>query len=305
MSRYFLGVDGGQSSTAAWVGDECGRVIGVGVGGGCHQPASLSRSVRAACKSARIDPEGTEFRAACLGFSGGGEAKLSLATHEIRARDISVTDDTEIALLGATGGEPGIATIAGTGSISYGRNAEGRSARAGGWGYLLCDEGGAMDIVRQAVRAALRFEQRWGPPTRLHQALLDRTRARTVNELIHRFYRRGYSRSRIASHASLVDRVAAEGDPVAREVLGSAAQQLATYTDAVRQQLFEPDEPVTVACVGGVFHSEIVRERFRLLVELDPANHVQPPLHEPVVGALIAAYRLAGLSVALSPPSGR
>ena len=41
--------------------------------------------------------------------------------------------------------------------IAFGRNAAGQTARAGGWGYVFGDEGGGVDIVRQAVRAALRI----------------------------------------------------------------------------------------------------------------------------------------------------
>ena len=62
--------------------------------------------------------------------------------------------------------------IAGTGSMVFGRKGE-RTMRAGGWGYVFGDEGGAFWIVKQALRAALRDEEGWGSKTRLHPLLLE------------------------------------------------------------------------------------------------------------------------------------
>ena len=64
--------------------------------------------------------------------------------------------------------------IAGTGSIAYGRNANRKFARVGGWGYIFGDEGGGFDLTRQALRAILRHEEGWGPDTVLRSMLLRR-----------------------------------------------------------------------------------------------------------------------------------
>ena len=142
--KYFLGVDGGQSSTTALVGDEHGRVIGVGRAGPCNHagPAEgRDKFVRAlsACLSEALTNAGVagdqRFEAACMGFSGGPTDKEALAREIVVAEKYSITHDALIALVGATGGEPGVVVVAGTGSIAFGRNAEGRTARAGGWGY--------------------------------------------------------------------------------------------------------------------------------------------------------------------------
>ena len=50
------------------------------------------------------------------------------------------------------GHEPGVVIIAGTGSIAYGHNGQGQAARAGGWGYVLGDEGSGYWIGRHALR---------------------------------------------------------------------------------------------------------------------------------------------------------
>lgn len=317
--KLFLGVDGGQSSTTALIGGEDGRVLGVGrAGPSNHAGAAEGREkfVRAlgACVREAVAQTGiicdAPFECACMGFSGGPADKEAPAREIVNAKHYSFTHDALIALSGATGGGHGVVTIAGTGSIAFGRNAEGRTARAGGWGYAFGDEGGAFDLVRKALRAALRFEEGWGPPTALRDALLEATRAQdtpgygTANDLLHRFYADEFTRARIAAFAPLVDEAAIAGDAVARDILKDAAQSLATIAAAVREQLFAPAEIVTMSYVGGAFQSALLLERFRMLVELVDGNRVTAPRFGPAGGALIEAYRLAGIECGLDGLAG-
>src|SRR5579863_1839915 len=145
--QLFLGVDGGQSSTTALVGDDTGRVLGEGTGGPCNHVGAaegrdklaraVSESVAAACGQARLNLRGVHFEAACFGMSGGPDDKEAILAKILPARKLIVTTDALIALSGATAGEPGVVTIAGTGSIAFGRNAAGKMVRAGGWGFLF------------------------------------------------------------------------------------------------------------------------------------------------------------------------
>ena len=305
MRSYFLGIDGGQSSTTALIGDETGRVLGVGRAGPCNHAtagegrrkfiAAMTESVTQAHASAGLT-EPVEFEAACLGLSGGPDDKNTLARETIQAGRYLIVHDAHIALAGATGGEPGIIVIAGTGSMVFGKNASGTTARAGGWGYVFGDEGSAFDLVRQALRAILRNEEGWGPPTALRGALLEAGGARDGNHLLHLLYTGEYPRDRVAAWAQLVDQAARAGDAVARDILGSGAQALATLTAAVRRQLFEKSAPVNVCYSGGVFASDPLLERFRMLVELEEGNTVVAPRHNPAEGALLEAYRISGLS---------
>ncbi len=308
--KYFLGLDGGQSSTLALIGDEAGRILGSGRGGPCNHVTSdhgkarfvgvIQACVDAAAAEAGLDPLAIPFTAACLGFSGGPEDKESILGELITTERMVVTHDALIALSGATAGQPGVIAIAGTGSIAFGRNSSGRTARAGGWGYLFGDEGSAFYIVRQALRAALRSEEGWGPPTALRATLLDGAGAGTVNELLHRLYTPEFPRPRIAGLATLVDEIAESGDVTARNILNEAAQQLAIIAAAVRGQLFQPAEPARASYIGGVFRSRILLERFRMLVEMEDGNQVAAPEYGPAAGALLEAYQAAGIRCTLS-----
>ena len=304
--KLFLGVDGGQSGTTALIGDETGRILGQGTAGPCNHAAAgegrakLERAVRQslgdACRQAGLPAGTVRFAVACFGMSGGPDDKRDVLAAILRADTLLVTNDAVTALAGATATGQGIVTIAGTGSIALGRNAAGRSVRVGGWGYVFGDEGAAFDIARQATRAALRVDERWGPPTALRDAFLEATASADANQMLHRFYSDEWPRSRVATLAPLVDRAAIAGDAVAREILNGAAIQLAMLAGSVRGQLWQPGDPVDVAYVGGVFHSDLLREKFRLLVEMQPGCRCAAPLHGPERGALLEAYRQAGLN---------
>jgi N-acetylglucosamine kinase-like BadF-type ATPase len=306
MQRLFLGVDGGKSSTTALIADETGRVLGSGAAGPSNHAdetggrekliAAVTGCVAQACRGAGIDPAVAHFEAACLGFSGGPADKESIVREILNTSRLIVTTDALIALSGATAGEPGIITNAGTGSIAFGRNREGRTARAGGWGYMFGDEGSAFDIVRRALRAVLRHEEGWGPPTALREALLKATGAASANDLLHRFYTPEFGRPQIAGYAKLVDEAAKRGDAVAIDILHRAARQLAALTLAVRGQLFDPADAVRAVYVGGVFRGRILLDKYRDLLGIECA----PPFYNSAAGALLEAFRAAGIAPRLS-----
>ena len=106
MSAYFLGVDGGQSSTTAIIGDSDGRVLGLGKAGPCNHVSApeaaakfltvIGGCVREAAAQAGIGK--LHFASACLGFSGGAEDKAPLLDRIFSADRVDVTHDWLIAL---------------------------------------------------------------------------------------------------------------------------------------------------------------------------------------------------------------
>jgi N-acetylglucosamine kinase-like BadF-type ATPase len=250
-------------------------------------------------RSAGLASQPVKFAAACLGFSGGAEDKQAYARELIESEKYKITNDAEIALWGATAGEPGIIVIAGTGSIAFGRDAEGRMARAGGWGYIFGDEGGGFDIARRALRAALQYEEGWGPQTSLRDLLAGSAGVSSANELMHGFYG-DLHREEIAALAEMVHAAAAQGDTVAQNILRDAAAQLAWYVKGVYGNLFPAGEVVPVAYIGGVFRSAFLRERFVQEIQERIGCPCGPPLLSPAAGALLEAMRLDGNTNRLS-----
>ena len=312
MTDYFLGVDGGQSSTIAIIGDSAGKIAGWGSAGPCnHVGASEARAkflrvmrqcLTQASMQVGLDPARPHFRSACFGMSGGPEDKAALLNEVLEAERLIVTHDARIALAGATAGKPGVVVIAGTGSIAFGENVVGETARAGGWGYVFGDEGGGFDIVRQSLRAVLSEHEGWGPRTALTPALLEAAGASDANDLLHRLYTPDWPRSAVASLAPLVNGIAEAGDPVAMAILNNAAQHLAMLAGAVRRQLWREGEPSRLSWAGGVFNSAILLERFRMLAQMDGTVTTSAPEHSPAAGALLIAWRAAGLPVVPALP---
>ncbi len=306
----FLGVDGGQSHTRAVVGDSAGAVIGRGEAGRANHAGdersreklrrAISDAVGVALERTGRKLGSTQFAAASLGLSGGPADNRAIIESIISTRKLDIVTDAEIALLGGMGGKPGVVVVAGTGSMAFGKNAAGETARAGGWGYVFGDEGGASGIVRHALRAALRQEEGWGPETALTGLLLKECGAQTVNELMHSLYSERFPRDRVASLAPLVGRAASDGDRVAAEILRAAGDCLQGLAMAVRKQLFAIDDAVPIVPVGGVFRSRFVAEEFRRRLEGQAGNSVVQPKFEPVMGALVKAYDLAGMDVPVS-----
>ncbi len=301
--RLYLGVDGGQSATKVAVGDGTGRVIGEGVAGPCNHVgaeqgraklvSAIRSAVSEALEAAGLPADRFAFRAACCGMSGGPADKDAILRETLGAERLETTTDAHIALWGATEGAPGVVTIAGTGSIAFGENARGETARAGGWGYVFGDEGGGFDLARRALRAALKAEEGWGPETSLRRKLLAASNAPDANTLLHWFYTDGWPRPRIAALAPLVNEAAEEGDPEASRILEKAGGELAALALAVKLQLFPAPQQPPIAMVGGLFQSPRLRQRFCEGV----GEGAIDPKRSPSIGALIRVWQSDGIGL--------
>ena len=295
---YFLGIDGGGSKTTCVVGDEVAVLARVTTGpsninrvGETRARESLHEAIRQACEAAGIAPR--QVHRACVGVAGVGNEETANAVRkmvaEIMSAEIEVVGDMQIALEAAFGGGPGVIVIAGTGSIAYGRDAQGRTARAGGWGFAVSDEGSAHWIGRSAVANLLRAidqEEKVAAGTPLFLELRAVWNFHSVDELV-------WSTNSGADFAALFSAVLAAadaGDAVAKRVLAQAAVELARLAGIVMHRLFGSGDTsrVSLAMVGGVFrHAKPVREAFQK--EICMANlkaHLNPEVVEPVQGAL-------------------
>jgi glucosamine kinase len=293
---YYLGIDGGGTKTTCAVGDATSLLATATAGpsnvvrvGETVARESLQQSVRQACAAAGVAPEQVSYT--CVGGSGAGRPELASAVRgflaEILSTPIAVVGDMEIALEAAFDRGPGVIVIAGTGSIAYGRDRQGRTLRAGGWGFAIGDEGSAHWIGRVAVNAVLRAADRadWTGDSELAASLGKQWKADSLLDLA-----RAANAVPPPNFAALFGSVAGSRDPLADEVLRRAGRELAEIAAVVIGRLFaqNPNDPVPVAMTGGVFrHSEIVREVFyNELRRRDPRVQVNPRVVDPVEGAL-------------------
>lgn len=152
--------------------------------------------------------------------------------------------------------ETGIAAIAGTGSIVFGRNATGQTARVGGWGYLLGDEGSGYDLARRGLQAALYAADGRGERTALLAEFQQHFHARSPRDLAMTVYRHRLPVRDLAALSAIVDRVAVAGDDVACNIIEQGASEMAIAIRTCARQLeFAIHQPVEIVTIGGVWQS--------------------------------------------------
>ena len=239
-----------------------------------------------------------DFESACLGFSGGPDDKDALTREVVKAAHYSITHDALIALEGATAGEPGVVVIAGTGSIAWGRGPTGRTARAGGWGPVIGDEGGGAWIGRHALGIVAAATDHREPDTALIGAIRTACDVEEVAGLV-----AWAARATSADLARLVGTVvetADAGDLRANALITLAVEELVLHVRAVARELFGDERAACpVALAGGMMKSgSTMRKRTEHRLKSAVPGAV---LHQGEVlaarGAVRGALRLLGVGV--------
>jgi N-acetylglucosamine kinase-like BadF-type ATPase len=316
---YYLGIDGGGSKTRCAVGDESSLLATVTAGpsnitrvGEVRARESLHEAVRKACVAASIDPR--QLRCACIGVAGAAREEIASAVRKVVAElipgEIEVVGDMQIALEAAFGKGSGVIVIAGTGSIAYGRDANGKTARAGGWGFAISDEGSAHWIGRAAVASLLRAADQaasdqtksvHGRDARIEpeaSPLFNQLKAAWNLDSLEQLARTANANPDFAALFPAVLSAAGAGDAVAQHVLAQAGAELAQLARIVLRRLFpeqlsSASSVVPLAMAGGVFrHAPKVRELFYNEVRSVYSNVIlNSDVLEPVHGALQRARR--------------
>ena len=306
--EYVIGVDAGGTKTVAFLAEPLGeagyQLVGKGAAGAAnmaqHREETVGQVICAAIESAfaSADMAPQPVSAACLAVAGAGRAPerlrlLRWASEAKIAEHVQVVHDAEPVLYSANPEGVGVALIAGTGSLAYGRDASGRDARCGGWGPLLGDEGSGYAIAVAGLRAAVRAADGRGPRTRLLAAFLEHLDCPAVSDLIAAIYDPSVTRTTIASLARIVLREAEDGDSVADAIAEASASDLAQMVGQVTRQLALEDGAYHLALTGGVLIHN-VPFRHRVLAQLDAAQ-TRPlevtPVPDPAEGAVTMACR--------------
>jgi N-acetylglucosamine kinase-like BadF-type ATPase len=310
---HVLGIDVGGTKTICLLGDDHGRVIATARGPGANLQAvgelALEKVLHGVMEEA-VAPRGATPAAICLGIAGVDRPEDAVVVRAIMSRigykaRILVVNDALIALQAGIGSDPGIVIVAGTGSIAYGCDRHGHAARAGGWGYVLGDEGSGYWMGRLALRAIVREADGRGPATTLTKRVLKHFGAERPEELLHTVYRDEFNPAAVAALATHVQKARDEGDPVAVAILERGANELVAAAASVTTRLNLAGESFTFVLAGGMFKAvpwlrEQVTVRLRaiapssraLLLEVEPAfGAVRLALAEIHGGARLPIYK--------------
>lgn len=307
MTALYLGIDGGQTQTNAVLADASGRVLGRGLGGPSNHveaPGGRERLRRAVIDSASGalraaglgSLEDVAFDAVYCGMTGEADFKTEIITALFRAAIVRVEHDAPAALAGATLGAPGIIVVAGTGSVVFGENAVGATARTGGWGYVFGDEGSGFGLAREAVRAALDALDDVGEPTALVSVLTTRFAVTDLRLMPMKMYNGHLTRDAVAAAARDVLDAWQAGDRVATRVIVDGLETLARRVRSVAARLGLADPLVCLS--GRVFRSAPYAVAFTAAVhDLMVEARVEPARLSPAAGAVLLALRAGGVPV--------
>ena len=296
-----LGIDGGGTKTVALLGEVSlngPRVLGRGEAGPSNVKAigsarafaELGRAIDSAFAAARLSRG--RVGAAYLGLAGAGRPDdqavvRAWADRVGLARKVHVVGDLGLPVALLPDGW-GIAVIAGTGSCVWARAADGRTTRAGGWGYLLGDEGSAYALAMAALRQIVRQADRRTAGSSLTERLLSRIGVAEPSDLVRIVYGGEWDRTRLAHLAIDVIRAADEGDSVAGRLVDQQVGELADSVCAVVSALGLSAASVPLALAGGLLVlAPTYRDRLLLALNdrgIRPAHVLA--VSEPAEGAL-------------------
>jgi N-acetylglucosamine kinase-like BadF-type ATPase len=312
--RLILGVDGGGTSTEAWLADVEGEVIGRGASGPSNAKAigmqaarqALNAAIRAAFDAAGLEPAPVD--AACLGLAGfdrpDDRAILAGWADEARlARRLLLVNDGDLVVAAGTPEGWGVGVIAGTGSIAVGRAPDGRTARAGGWGHLIGDEGSAYVLVLDALRLVARRDDGRDPRPAAPGGADDESDPLTArlckalgvgraSQIVTAVYAPDCTRARIAAMAPAVLAACDESPEDSARLLLPAGAALAEIIAAVARSLGWPSGPLPLAAAGSFLLSATAVRR--AMIDDLIGRGYQPALTtvpEPARGAVILAGR--------------
>lgn len=304
--RYYLGLDGGGTKTAAGILDENRTERGRGQGGPCNIATggldSLRESVIAATRTALESaglPADTRFEAVCAGVAGYTAKRrraefLDLLSDTVAAAHHRLEPDYVIAYWGATEGERGIIISAGTGAVVYGRNENGDTCRIDGRGFLLGDLGSGFDIARMALRWTLSIMESGKELKPFHVQILAAIGAEDVDDLIEWTYR-DFSPSHIAGLAVIIGQLAADGDEDARAFVQGAGRDLRISFQQVVQRL-RLDPQTTAYRLGSLWNlgEPLIAGFNRGFDQLSPPDPIKllDPRHDAAHGAALLAMQV-------------
>jgi N-acetylglucosamine kinase-like BadF-type ATPase len=262
MSDFLIGIDGGASGSRAVLVDSRDRLIHAAEGRGLNPLAvgwdEFDKNLSKLLGSLRRGAALKEVRGLCAGLAGVGDQRVRERACKIAAGllphvPIHIITDAEAALWGAFRGEPGLLLIAGTGSICLGMNVAGKTARSGGFGRILGDEGSGYWISMQAIKLALHQADRGVRSSSLMSAVCSHFGLREIREIVPLYYSPKLAHEKVAQ---LVPKILALSgtNSIARRIIQLAGDHLAELlVNTARKLRMERPQ---VALWGGLWNSK-------------------------------------------------
>lgn len=303
--KYLIGMDGGGTKTKCILTDinlnpvyeTTSRPSNFLVIGTEKVSETILNLINECLSNQKISSD--DVAAIVLGTTGGGRRNdAELLENQIikdstkegfTINKIRIESDARIALEGAFSGKPGSILIAGTGSIMFGKDAEGQIHRVGGFGRFIGDEGSGYRIGRKGLNAVAREYDGRRKSTKITDLLAQEFSISSPEELITEVYRNNFN---IASVAPLVFNAAESGDIIAQRILENEADELLLHITAMKSKL--KVENLKVSLIGSLlttanYFSYLFNEK---VVRNFNDVQIKEAEHSPEFGAALMAKQL-------------
>ena len=304
---YYLGIDGGGTKTKyLLVDDKLNKTVEsegstihihqVGVEGIKKQ---ITENISKICNEANISIKDIAYIFA--GVPGYGESisdmnKIDEAFKDIMEVPYSIDNDAVNGWAGGTACKPGINMVAGTGSIAYGRNAEGKLARCGGFGPGIGDDGSAYWIALRTINEYTKQKDGRKEKTVLVDILEKEYGVTYKYEIVDIVFNKlKFNRTEIAKFSTICFLAAEAGCKTCKEIFRDAAEAIFQHVKAISKELNFIDEFV-VSYTGGVFKAgnHVLNPLKEMIKESGLKCYLQEPALDPWNGSALLAYTLAG-----------
>ena len=290
---FIAGIDGGGTHTRIELRDVENRLLRRGEFGPFNVNSVGEAAFRSLLREVFLWCGGmAECARLCVGAAGVSNPKVgSILKEELAAAGfrgkLHLCGDQEIALRGAMDG-PGIVVIAGTGSICFGKNGEGETARSGGYGHLIDDGGSGYAIGRDVLSCAVRTVDGRCQAHAMLRAVCERL-ATGPEGIVPFVYAPDTDKAAVAKFSDIALELADRGDPAAAEILQREARELAELVRAVQTRLGMPQ--CRIALLGGLLTRENPYRRM-VAERLSGLGSVTAPAQNALWGAAQLAFEL-------------
>ncbi|MEX0975365.1 MAG: BadF/BadG/BcrA/BcrD ATPase family protein [Bacillota bacterium] len=317
--RYALGVDGGATKTMAVIGDETGKVLGVGLGGPTnYQITGIETAMKhvgdaVAMALGAVDLRSGQVDNAVFGMAGADfpvdfENFNTGIGRSFPGLKFAVTNDTWVGFRAGTENDFGGVVISGTGANYAAAGPDGIKITGRGMGYEWGSEGGAGSLIRQIMHHAFRSHDGTGPKTGLEEAVLALLDFPSYDDLSAYMYKVhgefGHIYMKVAQLVPALFELAFRGDPVAQSILSDTGTVMGEIIGGMMARLGMQAVPADVVLVGSIFTKGICP---LMISSLRTACQRQIPLAtfrpvemEPAAGGFLMA--LEGLGVEVRGP---
>lgn len=283
MEKFSVSIDGGGTKTEVCIYNEKRNIIKCRVYDGININQIGNIRFNHIIQQIFSDIQCIEDCNFCIGVPGYGESSecdkaiQSSIYMYVNKENCILVNDVELAHYASFALGDGVLLLSGTGSMLLSVN-NGVKKRAGGWGYLIGDEGSSFYIGLKALNHISHVFDFNTKRSILSQMICDKYNLDFPSKLVNYIYSSGNYRKDVAKLSQTVNEAAECGCPVANDILEESAKYFVEMTE-----LLMPDVKLNISYAGGTFSSQILRKN----IENQGNFHFTPPRMKPVLGGII------------------